>query len=89
MVCPLMISAVEKDKVGTWDGSMCKERRAAGGGQEKLNVKQYLSKNQKEVKEKAMQTSRGVAPQSEGKTRAKILRQEYHWCVRGTPRGLQ
>ena len=49
-----MISAVEKDKVGTWDGSMCKERRAAGGGQEKLNVKQYLSKNQKEVKEKAM-----------------------------------
>lgn len=65
---------MEKDKVGTLDGSVCRKGGVGSGGQEKLSEKQYLSKNLKEMKEEAVQTSRGVASQSEGMARAKILR---------------
>lgn len=69
-----MISAVKKGKVGTLDGSMLREGGAGGGGQEKLSENQYLSKDLKEVKEEAVQTSEGVASQSEGMAGAETLR---------------
>lgn len=69
-----MVSAVKKDKVGTLDGSMLREGGAGGGDQEKLSEIQYLSKGLKEVKEEAVQTSKGVASQSEGMARAETLR---------------
>lgn len=50
------------------------EGGAGGGDQEKLSEIQYLSKGLKEVKEEAVQTSEGVASQSEGMARAETLR---------------
>lgn len=43
-----MSNAVEKDKVGKWDGSLCMREGAGGGGQWRLNEKQPLSKGLKE-----------------------------------------
>lgn len=68
-----MITATEKDKVGKLNGSL-REQGARGGGQEELSEKQYVSKDLKEVEEEAVQTPGGVASQSEGMGRAKILR---------------
>lgn len=51
-----MSSAVEKDKIGKWDGSLCMGKGAVGGGQGRLVEKQPLSKDLKEeVREEGTQ----------------------------------
>lgn len=51
-----MSNAMEKDKLGKWDGSLCMGEGAGGGGQGRLNEKQPLSKDLKEeVREEGTQ----------------------------------
>lgn len=52
-----MSDAVEKDKVGKWDGSVCMREGAGGGGQGRLSEKRLSSKDLKEVREEATQMS--------------------------------